>query len=321
MVILETRKQVDKICSCLPVFLWDKFEGVKARVIILAMKFLLMLAIVLLCVSCASATPTPLPPPLPTTVSPTATPFVFPTAIDIFYNAPSAYSRQIGNRTQTIRLGVSPDFATRPVLPFYGLSLTDEKFAERLFEAITYNHFFRWQEVDWATRSQVKYDDFKTRLAAGEDLSYPAMDTRAGGANAHIEKINPIADMDILLIPRHDGFVTFPGSQSDPGLSIKNTINADGSVTVRVPLVYAQTISFQAGSAGLQDIARTAVLLALMELGIPSDAIAKNDLKAIQTWYGTFPEKDLHQYQYAYLKKLLTDENEQSILKLWDVKP
>lgn len=282
------------------------------------MRFIFLLGLMLFVGGCAT---TPTPTPAPTIVRATPTPFVFPTAVDTFYNAPATYSRQLGTRKQTIRLGVSPDFATRPILPFYGFSLTDEKFAGQLFDAITYNHFFRWQEADWATRLQVKYDDFKTRLAAGEDLSYPAMDTRTGGSNAQVEKINPAADMDILLIPRHDGFVTFPGSQSDPGLSIKNTINADGSIVVRVPLVYAQTIPFQAGDAGLQDIARTAVLVALLELGIPSEAIANNDLKAIQKWYDTFPEKDLHQYQYAYLKKLLTDENDKSILKLWDVKP
>ena len=318
MVNLETRKQVDKIGSCLPVFVWNKFGGVKPRAIISNMRFLLTLGWMVFLFGCAT---TPTPTPAPTVASATPTPFVFPTAIDTFYNAPSSYSREIGGRTQTIRLGVSPDFATRPILPFYGLSLTDEKFAGQLFEAITYNHFFRWQEADWAARSPVKYDDFKTRLAEGQDMSYPAMDTRMGGAGAHIEKINPVEDMDILLIPRHDGFVTFPGSQSDPGLSIKNTIHPDGSLTVRVPLVYAQTISFQAGSAGLQDIARTAILVALLELGIPSEAIAKNDLRAIQTWYETFPEKDLHAYQYAYLKKLLTDENDKSILKLWDAKP
>lgn len=286
-------------------------------------KYFFALVLALLFLGCANAEPTraPTAAPAPTRDNATPTPFSLPTAIDTFYNAPSSYSRQLGARTQTIRLGVSPDFAARPILPFYGLSLTDEKFAERLFDAITYNHFFRWQEVDWETRSQIGYSDFKERLAAGDDLSYPAMDTRTGGAGAHIEKINPAADLDILLIPRHDGFVTFPGSPTDPGLSIKNTINPDGSLMVRVPLTYAQVITYKPGAAEIQDLARTAILLALMELSIPPEAIANNDLKAIQQWYEMFPEKDLHQYQYAYLKKLLTDENDKSILRLWDVKP
>lgn len=147
------------------------------------------------------------------------------------------------------------------------------------------------------------------------------MDTRNGGANAHVEKINPAANIDILLIPRHDGFVTFPGSPTDPGLSIKNTINADGSLIVRVPLVYAQIISYKAGDVEIQNITRTAILIALLELGIPPDSIAHNDLQAIRAWYETQPEKDLHAYQYAYLKKLLTNENDESILKLIDVGP
>jgi hypothetical protein len=199
--------------------------------------------------------------------------------------------------------------------------LREEKFADRLFEAVTYNHFFRWQETDWAARSLVKYDDFKKRLAAGEDLSYPAMDTRSGGAGAHVEKINPAADVDILLIPRHDGFVTFPGSPTDPGLSIKNTIRADGSVIVRAPLTYGQTITYKPGDAEIQDLARTSLILALMELGIPADSVAKNDLKSIRVWWETFPEQDLHTYQYEYLKKLLTADDGGSILQLLDLTP
>lgn len=282
------------------------------------MRRIFILALGLFLYGCA---PTPTPTAAIPTLRPTATPAVLPTAIDTFYNAPSSYSRRLGSGTQTIRLGVSPDFANRPLLPFYGLSLTDEKFTDRLFDAITYNHFFRWQEADWANRSATKFDDFKQRLEAGDDLSYPAMDTRNGDAGAHEAKVNPAANVDILLIPRHDGFVTFPGSQSDPGLSIKNTINDDGSLIVRVPLVYAQVITYKAGDVELQDLARTAVLLALMELGIPPQAIAENNLPAIRAWYETQPEADLHAYQYAYLKKLLTDENEKSVLRLWDVKP
>lgn len=232
-----------------------------------------------------------------------------PTAIDSFYGTPASYSRQLGSRTQTIRLGVSPDFATRPILPLYGLALHDAKLAEQLFEAITYNHFFRWQEADWAKRSSVLFDDFKKRLDAGEDLTYPAMDTRDGGAGAHVEKVDPAADVNILFIPRHDGFVTFPAGPTDPGLSIKNTINPDGALTVRVPLVYAQVLAYKKGDVEIQNIANTAFILALMELGIPPDIIAKNDLEGINTWWETVPEKDLHRYQYAYLKKLLTDEN------------
>ena len=244
-----------------------------------------------------------------------------PTAIDTFYESPATYSRQIGNRTQTIRLGISPDFATRPVLPFYALSLTDPKLAERLFEAVTYNHFFRWQEADWSTRSLVKYDEFKTRLTSGEDMSYPSMDTRSGSTGAHIAQVNPLADLDIMLIPRHDGFVTFPGSQSDPGLSIKQTINPDGSLIVRAPLVYAQLIPFKQGDQRIQDLAQTAIILALLQVGIPTDAIAQNDLHAINVWWETLPEKDLHRFQYSYLQKLLTDDTEKSILRLWDEKP
>lgn len=281
-----------------------------------------IITIVILTVACVSqqiTSPTVTPAPTLDTATPTRA--VLPTSTDSFYGTPTSYTRQLGKRTQTVRLGVSPDFATRPILPFYGLSLTDPKFADRLFSAITYNHFFRWQEADWAARSPVKFDDFKQRLAAGDNLSYPAVDTTGGGANAHIEKINPAGDLDILMIPRHDGFVTFPGSPTDPGLSIKNTISADGSVTVRVPLVYAQTIRFQPGDAELQDITRTAVILGLLQVGIPADAITKNDLKAIQTWYDTAPVKSLHPYEYEYLKKLMTDDNNKSILKLWDVKP
>lgn len=274
---------------------------------------------------CASKfPPTAVPAETPIVLGgPIATPgsYAAPTAIDAYHDAPASYARTLGKRTQTIRLGISPDFAARPVLPFFGLTLRDEKFTERLFEAITYNHFFRWQEADWQTRSLIKYDDFKKRLAAGEDLRYAAMDTRNGGAGAHVEKIDPAANMDILFIPRHDGFVTFPGSPSDPGLSIKNTIHADGSLTVRVPLTYGQLITMKPGDTEIQDLARTALVLALMELGIPSDAITKNDLKSIAVWWETFPEKDLHTYQYEYLKKLLTDENDASILWLKDVKP
>lgn len=286
------------------------------RGIISRVKYVLIAAAVCLFCGCA-ATPT-LPAPIPTIETNTRAPTPFPTSIDTFYNAPASYTRDLGKRTQTIQLGVSPDFAARPVLPFYGLSLSDEKFAERLFEAITYNHFFRWQEADWAKRSNVRYDDFTQRLAAGEDLSYPVMDTSTGGEHAQIQKVNPAADMNILMIPRHDGFVTFPGSATDPGLSIKNTIHADGSITVRVPLVYAQVISYKKGNPQIQDIARTSILLALMELGIPPHIITANDLKAINTWWQTQPEKNLHQYQYEYLKKLLSDQDGKSILRLWD---
>jgi hypothetical protein len=276
--------------------------------------------------ACAAPTPAPsaAPPRTPVVfIAPTPTPTlqVMPTAVDTFYGAPASYARQLGKRTQTIRLGVSPDFATRPILPLYGLSLRDEKFVSNLFEAITYNHFFRWQEADWAKRAPVLYDDFKQRLAAGDDMTYPAMDTRNGGVGAHVEKIDPGADLNILFIPRHDGFVTFPGSPTDPGLSIKNTINPDGSLVVRVPLTYAQLITYKPGDVEIQNLARTALIIALMELGIPSDAIAKNDLQAINGWWETFPEKELHQYQYAYLKKLLTDDNGVPVLHLWDEKP
>jgi hypothetical protein len=282
------------------------------------MKFVSVCLLVTLVLSCA---PTPTPPaslPAPATLP---TPATMPTAVDTFYNAPATYTRQLGNRTQTVRLGVSADFATRPILPFFGLSLTDTKFAEPFFEAITYNHFFRWQEADWAVRSAVAYDDFKRRLSAGEDLSYPAMDTSAGAAGAHVAGVNPAADMDILLIPRHDGFVTFPGSPSDPGLSIKTTIHPDGSLVVRAPLVYAQVITYKKGDAEIQELARAAIILALMELGIPTQAIASNDLKAISAWWETQPEKDLHRYQYSYLAKLLTDGQDKSILHLWDEQP
>lgn len=282
-------------------------------------KMVFAVVLVWMMVGCA-ASPTPTPMPIAPTATPT--PVVLPTAIDSFYNAPAMYSHKLGDKTQTIRLGVSPDFATRPVLPFFGLALTDAKFADRLMEAVAYNHFFRWQEADWSKRSAVAYDDFKKRVAAGEDMSYPAMDTRAGGAGAHVAMVNPAADMEILMIPRHDGFVTFPGSQTDPGLSIKNKINADGSVTVHVPLVYAQVITYKAGDAAIQDLARTAIVLALMELGIPAEAVEKNDLHAIATWWETQPEKDLHRFQYSYLQKLLTEPDaDKSILQLMDVKP
>jgi len=292
----------------------DSWQGA----IIFSVRSILAVILVFLILGCApAATPTP----LLTVEPPPPTPVAIPTSSDVAYNEPVSYSRKLGDQTQRIQLGVSSDFATRPILPFFGLSLTDEKFADRLFQVITYNHFFRWQEADWGKRAAVKYDDFKARLASGEDLSYPAMDTRTGGANAHIEKINPAADLEILLIPHHDGFVTFPGSESDPGLSIKNTINPDGSITVRAPLVYSQVITFNPGDAGIQDIARTAILLALMETGIPSEAILNNDVKAINTWWQTKPEADLHTYQYEYLKKLLTDDQGKSILRVWDEKP
>lgn len=284
------------------------------------MRPLFVLGIVLFLMGCTTAPATPLPVPSPTVDNSTLTPAVLATAIDTFYQSPATYSRQIGDRTQTIRLGVSPDFAMRPVLPFYGLSLTDPKYADSLFEAVTYNHFFRWQEADWPTRSKIKYDDFKARLVSGENMSYPSMDTRSGGTDAHVAQVNPLADLDIMLIPRHDGFVTFPGSQSDPGLSIKQTINPDGSLIVRAPLVYAQLIPFQKGDARIQELARTAIILALMEVGIPTDAIDENDLKAINVWWETLPEKDLHRFQYSYLRKLLTDDAEKSILQLWDEK-
>lgn len=287
------------------------------------MKMIVAIVLISLMMGCATApTPPPVPMPVPTVDNSTPTPAVLPTAIDSFAGTPATYAHPVGNRTQTIRLGVSPDFATRPVLPFFGLALSDPKFADRLIEAVTYNHFFRWQEADWAKRSPIAYDEFKKRVAAGEDMSYPAMDTRNGGTDAHAAMVNPAADMDILMIPRHDGFVTFPGSPTDPGLSIKNTINEDGSVTVRVPLVYAQVITYKAGDAEIQNIARTAIILALMELGIPADAIEQRDLHAIATWWETQPEKDLHRYQYSYLAKLLTEPDaDKSILQLMDVKP
>jgi hypothetical protein len=148
------------------------------------------------------------------------------------------------------------------------------------------------------------------------------MDTRTGGANAHLEQVNPAADMDILLIAHHDGFVTFPGSATDPGLSVKNTVNPDGSLVVRVPLVYAQLITFHKGDPQIQDLALTATLLALMQLGIPPDAITNNDRKAIRTWWETIPEENLHSFQYEYLKKLLTDETlDMPILRVWDERP
>lgn len=285
------------------------------------MKFVIALGIILLLAGCGTSAPAPAPTPSSTIDNAAPTPAVMPTAVDTFYESPAAYSRHIGDRTQTVRLGISPDFATRPVLPFYGLSLTDPKFADRLFEAVTYNHFFRWQEADWTARSLTKYDDFKARLVAGEDLSYPSMDTHSGGAGAKVAQVNPLADLDILLIPRHDGFVTFPGSSSDPGLSIKQTINPDGSLIVRAPLVYAQVIALQKGDARIQELARTSIILALMQAGIPTDAIANNDLKAINAWWETLPEKNLHRFQYSYLQKLLTDDDGNSILRLWADKP
>jgi hypothetical protein len=221
-----------------------------------------------------------------------------------------------------VRLGISPDFATRPILPFFGLSLADPKFADQLFEAISRNHFYRWQEADWEQRALVQYENFSQRLEKGDDLTYPAVDTREGGNGAHLEKINPAANLDILLIPRHDGFITFPGGPTDPGLSIKNTINADGSLTVRVPVVYAQLITYKAGDAEIQTIVRNSVIIALMELGIPAEAIAKNDLKAINDWWETKPDKNLHSAQYTRLQKLLTDAATQKpILKVWDEAP
>jgi hypothetical protein len=296
------------------------FDRMTRRAIILDVKFVLVAVIATALIACGGApttTPT-LPPP---TIRSTATPEVLPTAIDAFSGTPTSFTRKLGERTQTIRLGVSPDFANRPVLPFYGLSLTDVSFADRLFEAVTYNHFFRWQEADWAARSQVSFHQFKERMSAGEDMSYPAMDTGNGKTNPRVALINPAGDLDILFIPRHDGFVTFPGSQSDPGLSIKNTIKDNGSLIVRVPLVYAQVIMLKQGDAKIQELASTAVILALMQLGIPTDIVAKNDLKALATWWDTQPEQDLHRYQYAYLQELLSDENDNPILRLWDVKP
>ena len=301
-----------------------KIPAVKRNYIFLAMFLFAGIA-----AGCTATTVTPAPtiaPPQTPLVllqpTPTPTLSVMPTAVDTFYGSPSVYTRQIGERTQTIRLGVSADFGTRPLLPIYGLVVRDGKYVDRLFEALTYNHFFRWQEADWVARSGVLYDDFKKRLVAGEDLTYPAMDTRGGLDGAHVEKINPAADADILFIPRHDGFVTFPGSPTDPGLSIKNTINADGSMTVRVPLTYAQLITLKPGDPQIQELARTALILALMELSIPSDAIAKNDLHAIAQWWETFPEKDLHRYEYSYLTKLLTaPDADIPILYLQDQKP
>lgn len=301
-------------------------QDIIGNVKIYSMQLVVGSIVCVLAAACAAAPPPtvarPRTPLVLVAATPTSTPAVMPTAVDTFYGTPASYLRQLGKRTQTIRLGVSPDFATRPILPFYALALRNEKFVDRLFEAITYNHFFRWQEADWAARSPVLYNDFKKRLTAGEDMTYPAMDTRSGGTGAHVEKIDPAADVNILFIPRHDGYVTFPGSPTDPGLSIKNTIHPDGSLTVRVPLVYAQVITYQRGDVEIQNLANTAFVLALLELGIPPDIIAGNDLKAINTWWETIPEKDLHSYQYAFLKKLLTDpDSGNSILHLWDEQP
>lgn len=280
---------------------------------------LAVLALSLAVIACGTTPPTATP-----TTAPDATPtrYVFPTAVDTFYGDAPTYSRRLGKRTQTIRLGVSPDFATRPVLPLYGLALADPKFADRLFEAVTRNHFYRWQEAEWATRALISYEDFSRELTAGADLSYPAMDTSNGGTGAHTALVNPAGNLDLLLIPRHDGFVTFEAGPTDPGLSIKNTIQPDGSVTVRVPIVYAQLISYKPGDAQTQVIVSNSIVIALMELGIPADAIANNNLPAINTWWESSPDKDLHRAQYTRLQKLLTDDATQKpILQVLDQKP
>lgn len=279
-----------------------------------------MIGLLTLAAACSTPTPTPTPSPLPTlAATPTHQPL--PTAIDSFYGTPASYTRSLGKGTQTVRLGISPDFATRPILPLYALGLSDKKYVERFFEALTRNHFFRWQEADWQNRSTVTFDEFAKRLAAGEDLSYPAMDTRNGGAGAHVAKVNPAADMDILLIPRHDGFVTFPGSPTDPGLSVKNTINDDGSQTVRVPVVYAQIFTYSKGAPEIQDIVRNSIVIALMELGIPPRQITENDLKGINTWWEEQPKENAHRIQYALLRELLNDELDKPIIRVWDEPP
>lgn len=285
---------------------------------------ILVTALGLTLAGCATTAPTPTPPTAAPVATAAATPTaaVMPTAIDSFYGTPASYSRPLGNNRQTITLGVSPDFASRPILPFYGLALSDPKFADPLFETITRNHYYRWQEIDWQKRALVSYQEFVQQLQSGQDLSYPVMDTSNGGAGAHVANVNPAANVNILLIPRHDGFVTFPGGPTDPGLSVKNTVNADGSITVRVPIVYAQVITYKAGAPEIQDIVRNSVLLALMELGIPPDAIATNNLRAINDWWETLPEKNVHRTQYTRLQKLLTDPaTNKSILYVMDRKP
>ncbi len=278
---------------------------------------LLVLSVISLAVACSTPSPTPL-----SAATPTPTRAVLPTAIDTFYGTPATYVRQLGTTTQTVRLGISPDFVNRPILPFFGMALADPKLADQLFDALTWNHFFRWQEADWANRSNVLYDEFVERLEKGEDLSYPAMDTRNGGEGAHIAQVNPRGDLNILLIPHHDGFVTFPGSPTDPGLSIKNTIEPDGSLTVRVPVVYAQIFTYQKGAPEIQDIVNSSVILALMELGIPPDKITSNDLHGISTWWESQPRPDWHRTQYDVLRKLLTEETTgKPIIRVQDQAP
>jgi hypothetical protein len=238
-------------------------------------------------------------------VTPQATPF--PTANDQFYGSPALYERELGGIRQVVKLGVSPDFAGRPVLPFYGLGLQRPELASALFEAVTRNHYYRWQESDWAARGQVPFEDFERRLGQGENMSYAATDTRSGARGAHPAIINPAAGVEILLIPRHEGFITFPAGPTDPGLSIKNTISSDGSVRIRVPLVYAQIVPYSKGDAEIQEIVTTSIIIALMELGIPHSAIENNSVAEIAQWWETSPDADAHRRQYTELKGLLTD--------------
>lgn len=224
----------------------------------------------------------------------------------LYYGTPAQYERQLGDIKQVVRLGVSPDLPKRVVRPIYGLELRRPEFAAQLLDAVTLNHYLRWQEADWESRKAISFDTFKAQLASGQDLHYPVVDTEDGGKTAQVRNVNPTRTMDIVFIPTHEGFVTIPADVHESGLSVKNTVRSDGSVVVRVPLLSRQLFSYSKGTPEVDSLAATVLAIALVELSVPREIIASNALDKMQPWWEGQPPGALkHPDQYNLIRRLL----------------
>lgn len=225
----------------------------------------------------------------------------------LYGGTPAQYERQLGDIKQVVRLGVSPDLPKRVLRPIYGLELRRPEFTAQLFDAVTLNHYMRWQEADWENRKEISFDSFKAQLAGGQDLSYPVVDTEDGGKTAQVRNVNPARAMDIVFIPTHEGFVTIQADVRESGLSVKNTVRSDGSVVVRVPFLSRQLISYEKGTSDVDSLAATALAIALVEMSVPREIIVNNALGKMQPWWEAQPPGDLkHPDQYKLIRQLLT---------------
>jgi hypothetical protein len=157
----------------------------------------------------------------------------------------------------------------------YGLEVAVPSEADRLIEATTLNHFYRWQEQDFAQRSGVTFEDFKRRLGAGEDMSYTAVDTSRGRSGAVEKRVNPAMPFTIELMPYARGFIVDPGNTNGPAFSIDTTINDDGSVVLRVPFSSKQLNipDGQKGGADVETPATSDIITCLVDMGIPKSFI------------------------------------------------